>query len=104
MTAWMVILAVAAGTYGLRAVMLVELDGRRMSPGVAHALSFIGPAMAGALVATMAFVNDGRLDPAPRPELAAMLVGFLAVHRTGNVMFALATGMPTLWLLRAVGG
>jgi hypothetical protein len=34
--------------------------------------------------------------------VVAVLLGFLAVHRTGNVMHAFAVGMPAMWLLTAI--
>jgi branched-subunit amino acid transport protein len=104
MTAWLVILSVALGTYGLRAVMLVAVDPRLLPPSVHDAFRFVPPAMTGALVAAMAFTRGGGVDPAPIPQIAAMTAGFLAVRRSGDVMHALMAGMPTLWLLRIVVG
>jgi branched-subunit amino acid transport protein len=104
MTVWLVILAVAAGSYGLRATMLVAVDPQRLPRWVDHAFTFVAPAMAGALVAMMAFTREGGVDPAPVPEIAAMVAGFLAVRRSGKIIHALVAGMPTLWALRILVG
>lgn len=104
MNAWLVVLAVAAGTYALRATMFVVVGPRRIPPAMDHAFTFVGPAMAGALVAMMAFTRDSGLEAAPLPEIGAMAAGFAAVRRSGNIMHALMAGMPTLWAMRIILG
>jgi branched-subunit amino acid transport protein len=104
MTAWLVILAVGAGSYALRSSMLVLSSSRELPARVEAALSLVAPAAVGALVATMLFTGDGEVAALPWPELVAVGCGFLAVHRTGNVLHAFVAGMPVLWVLTALAG
>lgn len=104
MTAWVVILAVGAGSYALRSSMLVLSSSRDLPPRVEAALSLVAPAAVGALVASMLFTGDGELAVLPWPELVAVGCGFLAVRRTGNVLSAFVVGMPVLWFLTFLAG
>jgi branched-subunit amino acid transport protein len=65
-------------------------------------LDVVGPAAVAAIVASMLFLHDGAVEAPIAPTLA-VLVGFLVVRRTGNVLHAFAAGLPTFWLLTAVG-
>jgi len=102
MTAWFVIIAVGAGTYLLRASMFVFVGRRSLPTWTATPMGLVAPAAVAALVASMLFTSNGAIATVPLPEFAAVGAGFLAVRRTGNVMFAFAVGMPTFWLLSAL--
>lgn len=103
MTAWLVVLAVAAGSYALRAVMLATVAAEPVRARHEAVLRMVGPAAIGALTATLAFTHAGTVQPLPWPELAAVAAGFAVVRRTGNVLHAITVGLPTLWLLTAAG-
>ncbi len=99
MSTWIVLGAVAFGTYALRATMFVLL-GRQAVPNWAERpMSFVAPAAVAAMVASMLLTRDGSVHTAPVRELVAVGVGFAAVRRTGNVMHAFALGLPAFWLL-----
>ena len=104
MTAWLVVLAVGAGTYLFR-VSLVGLVGRRgASPRFERAARFVVPSAfaalaAGSVAAATAAATSPGQAVAPVAAVAAALV---AVRRTGSPRAALLVGMPTLWLLNAL--
>jgi hypothetical protein len=45
----------------------------------------------------MTLTSRGTVDAAPVPDLIAIAVGFAVTRRTGNVMHAIAAGLPTYW-------
>lgn len=102
MSTWLVIGAIGAGTYLLRASMFALVATRSVPLRIETALGLVGPAAVAALVATIVATSPGTIDPAPAPELAALALGFAAVRRTGNVLHAFAAGLPVFWLLSAV--
>lgn len=103
MTALVVILAVAAGTYALRVSMFVLLADRTVSPGVERAMGLVAPAAIAALVAAALFTADGSVAAAPVGEVLAVAAGFAVVRRTGNVLHALTVGFPVVWISSAIG-
>jgi branched-subunit amino acid transport protein len=102
-TAWLVILAVGAGTYGYRAVMFALLGNRRLPAWTDRPLALVGPAAIGALVGGMLLTDHGTFDPAGWVELVAVVAAFVAVRRTGDVFHGLITGFALLWMLGAIG-
>lgn len=99
MTTWLVFFAVAAGTYVMRASMLVGLTGRRLPAAIQSRLALAGPAAIATLVAVSLAGSAG----GQRSELIAASAGFVVVRRTGNVTHAFLVGMPMLWILYALG-
>ena len=102
MSTWLVIAAVGLGTYAMRASMFLFAGEREFPAWLEGSLALAGPAAIAALVATMVLVQDGTLAVEPAPT-AAVVVGFLVVRRTGNVIHAFVAGLPTFWLLTALG-
>ena len=101
MTAWLVIIGAALGTYACRASMLVLLADRQPPPRLMARMAVVGPAATAALVAASLMSGEG--DGVELSEVLAAVAGFLAVRRTGQVAAALLVGMPVLWAARAVG-
>lgn len=104
MNAWAVIATVAAGTYLLRVSMFVVLGGRSLPSWTAVPMLLVAPAAVSALVATLLFVDAGSVVAPAVPELIAVVAGFAAVRRSGNVMHAFAVGLPAFWLLSLLAG
>jgi branched-subunit amino acid transport protein len=102
MNAWIVILAVGAGTYLFRASMFVVLGQRSLPAWTTTPMGLVAPAAVAALVASLLFTSGGQIEAVPAAEIAAVAVGFLAVRRSGNVMHAFVAGMPVVWILDAV--
>jgi branched-subunit amino acid transport protein len=104
MSAWIVILAVGAGTYLLRISMFMVVGRRSLPTWTITPMAYVGPAAIAALVGSMLLTANGSIAVVRLPELAAVAVGFATVRRTGNVMHAFATGMPAFWLLSPIVG
>ena len=102
MSTWLVIAAIALGTYALRVSMFLSVGEREMPVWLQRSLALAGPAAVAALVATMLLVQEGHIAVEPAPTIA-VVVGLLVVRLTGNVVFAFGAGLPTLWLLTAAG-
>ena len=102
MTAWLVILAVGAGTYLLRASMFVLVGERPLPAWMTAPMALVGPAAIGALVGSMVLAGHGGAVPTASPELVAVVAGGLAVRRSGNVLHAFAVGLPVMWLASAL--
>ena len=99
MSTFLVLLAAGAGTYVIRASLLVLLSGRSVPAALADSLSFVGPAAMGALVASSL---AGHGSSVPYSTIAACAVGFVVARRTGRATYALVAGFPVLWLLTAL--
>jgi branched-subunit amino acid transport protein len=104
MTTWLTILAVAAGTYGFRVSMFVLLGRRSLPAWTAQPIALIAPAAIGALVASMLFGGHSGPDLPELAEISAVVAGFAAVRRTGNVLHAFAVGLPVFWVIHALLG
>jgi branched chain amino acid efflux pump len=98
MSVWVVLIAVGAGSYALRLSMFVLLGRRELPAWTARPMTLVAPAAIAALVASMTLTSHGRVDATPVPELLAIACGFALTRRTGNVMHAIAVGLPTFWL------
>ena len=98
MSTWIVLLAVGAGTYALRASMFVVLGRRSLPTWTERPMALVAPAAIAALTVSMLLTSNQSVDAAPTKELAAVIIGFIAVRRTGNVMWAFVAGLPVYWL------
>lgn len=99
MTNWMVIVAIAVGTYAIRVSMFVGLAGRPVPAWLASRFDVVGPAAIGALLAAYVL---GHRHTAP-PVAVAGAVAFVAARRTGNLYAALVAGLPLVWTLQRLG-
>ncbi|MGI9645928.1 MAG: AzlD domain-containing protein [Ilumatobacteraceae bacterium] len=100
MTTWIVVVTIGVATYGLRVSMFVVLGRRTLPAWLDRPMTVVAPAAVAALVGTMALTAQGRIDPIEAPRLVALLAGFVAVRRTGNVMYAFVVGLPFMWVLQ----
>lgn len=103
MTPWIVIAAVAVGTYGLRVSMFLILGRWDLPAWTERPMALIGPAAVAALVASLVLSSGGRVSIPSAPVVAALATGFLATRRSGNVMHAFAAGLPAFWLATLLG-
>lgn len=104
MTSWIVILAVGAGSYAMRAVMLVAVATKPLSARYQETMSYVAPAAVAALAASMAFTKSGSVHMLPLAEITALVAAFVAVRHTGKVLHAITVGFPVFWLLSALAG
>jgi branched-subunit amino acid transport protein len=104
MTAWLIIAAVSAITFLLRASFIVFADPHRFPHAFRQALTFVPPAVLAAIVAPGLLLRDGILDLSLSNErLFAGLAAIVATMFIRNAMAAIAAGMATLWLLQWLG-
>ena len=103
MTTWAVIVAIGVVTYLLRVSMFVVVGGRTLPSWLDRPMAVVAPAAVASLVGAMVLTADGRVDPIATPQMIAVVAGFVAVRRTGNVMHAFTVGMPVMWTLSALG-
>lgn len=103
MTAAIVVLVVGLGSYLFRMSMVVLAGTERL--WIRRATPFVVPAAFAAL-ATGGIVTavGGQPLGGMLPPLAAAAVAVAVVRRTGVPWHAIATGMPTLWLLSGLVG
>jgi branched-subunit amino acid transport protein len=101
MSTWLVLGGATVITFLCRTVVLVGFAGRALPGRLLGWLQLAGPAALAALAAThLATADHGGVDLA---VVLAAATGFVAVRRTGNVLAALAVGMPVLWAAHALG-
>jgi branched-subunit amino acid transport protein len=101
MSHWLVILGVAAVTFGLRASFIVFADPHRFPHAFRQALAVVPPSVLAAIVAPGLLAPDGAivlgLDN-PRAIAGLVAIGFAIRLRTP--LAAIASGMASLWLLQ----
>ncbi|HEX6567674.1 MAG TPA: AzlD domain-containing protein [Acidimicrobiales bacterium] len=102
MNAWLVIVAVGAGSYLFR-VSMVALVGRAgWSDRFDRASTFVVPSAFAALATSGIIAGLGGYGAGSIAPLAAVGVAVVAVRRTGSPHAAMVAGMPTLWILYAL--
>lgn len=100
-TALVVTLSIALGTYLLRAGPLLLLADRSFPPVIQRALRNVGPAVLAALVVVSVAAGGDGIEAA---EVAALVVAGVVARWRRNLIWSLAAGMVTLWLVLAVSG
>lgn len=104
MSTWIVLFAVAGGTYALRVSMFVLLGGRALPAWTDTPMTLVAPAAIAALVASLLLTRHGSVIAPSVPDLAAVAAGFVAVRRSGNVMHVFVAGLPVYWAASALVG
>jgi branched-subunit amino acid transport protein len=102
-TPWLVVFAVAGGTYLFRASMIV-VSARATVPPTMERAARAAPTVSFAAIAAAGL--GGQLSPAPSAlaPLAGVLAAIVAVRRTGSRHAALVAGLPAVWLVSALVG
>lgn len=102
---WLVVIAMAIGTFGIRWSVLGGMRHRTFGPHVERALTLVLPAIFSAIAIPMLLLGDGNptlRDDGPK-VVAALVTLAVAMHRRGYLL-PLVLGMLTLhalqWLLR----
>lgn len=105
MTTWLVILGVAACTFGLRASFILFADPHRFPHAFRQALTFVPPAVLAAIVAPGLALVQGELDVSwGNARWIAGAVALAVAARTRSPLAAIVSGMGALWLLQwAIG-
>jgi branched-subunit amino acid transport protein len=97
-----IVVMVGAMTYGMRAVVIVALADRTISPAVERALRSVGPAVLAALAVNLAAGGEGGGVDISVAEVAALVVAGGVAWWRRNVLIALSAGMVTLWVASAL--
>lgn len=102
LTLWIVIIAIAAGTFTLR-LSFIQLQGRLSSPPwLNRALRFVPVAVLTALVAPALVRMDGTLGTLDGTRLLAGVMATGVAWRWKNALLTLGIGVACLWLLEMV--
>jgi branched-subunit amino acid transport protein len=102
-TIWLIILAVAVGTYLLRLSFIQAWQWIDVPPLLARALRYVPPAVFAALVLPALTVSAGTVDLSPgNLRLVAGILAAAVAWYSRSVMLTLGVGMGTLWLLQAL--
>ena len=96
-----IVLVVAASTYGMRAVAIVALADREIPTSVERVLRNVGPAVLAALAINLAAGGPGGPHLEWVEAVALVAAGITAWWRK-SVLWTLAVGMATLWILTAL--
>ena len=103
LTLWLLVIAIAVGTFLLRLSFIHFSDRMTLPPLVQRALRFVPPAVLAALILPALLRSGGSIDlTLANPRWIAGLLAAVIAWRTHNVLLTLATGMGTLWLLQAL--
>ncbi len=102
MVVWIVLACVTAGTYLLRIGGLLLVRDGQVPQWLDSPLALLGPAAVTALVVSI-IVPSGGGDGASLAAIGAIGVGFVVARRTGNLLYSLAAGLPSMWVLSAIG-
>lgn len=101
MSTWLVILAVGAVTFLLRASFIVFADPHRFPLFFRQALAFVPPAVLAAIVAPGLALRGDVVDlTLANPRWIAGLVAIAVATVTRSIVGSIAAGMGVLWLLQ----
>jgi branched-subunit amino acid transport protein len=100
---WGLIVAMAAGTFALRASFIVLQDRVRLPGWFRRGMAYVPAAVLAAITAPAFVQFGGEVDPAVHaPRWAAGAVGVLVALRTRHAVAVLVAGMLTLWGVQAL--
>lgn len=92
MRTWVAIAAVGAGTYGLRASLILIFRGTPVPPRLERAFRYVGPSVLAALSVPGVLAPDGTLD-LTGPRVPAGIVAAFVAWRTRNLLLTLVAGL-----------
>lgn len=94
---WLVVIAMAVGTFAIRLSVLGGMHDRAFRPWVERALTLVLPAMFAAIAAPMMLLTDGAVHLATNlPKLIAAVVTLIVAMRWGGYLQPLIVGMIAL--------
>ena len=101
MKVWIVIAAVAAVTFLMRASFVLFVDPQRFPHAFRQALLYVPPAVLAAFVAPGLFMPEGVLDFSfGNARWLAGLAALAVATRVRHALATIAVGMPLLWLIQ----
>jgi len=103
MNAWPIMVALAIGTFLIRASFIQLLSNREIHPRLARALRLVPASVLSALVVPQILTRDRSLMISlANPQLVAGIVAAVVAWRTKNVLLTILSGMVVLWILLAL--
>lgn len=101
MRLWLIVIGMGLITYSIRVVMFVLLDRITLTSGVRHGLRYVPTAVLSAIIFPELVRPEGGVDLSlGNARLLAGMVAAVVAWRTQNVLWTIAAGMGTLWLLQ----
>lgn len=103
MTVWLIMIALAVGTFLIRISFIILFSNRGVHPLIARALRFVPASVLSALIVPQILTRNNSLRTSlANPQLAAGIVAAVVAWRTKNVLFTILSGMVVLWVLQAL--
>ena len=103
MSVWLMMLALAVGTFMIRGSFILLFGGREFNPLLSRALRFVPASVLSALVVPQILTRDHSIVLTfDNPQLLAGLVATVVAWRTKNVLLTILSGMVVLWVLLAL--
>lgn len=99
MNDWLLIIGMGVLTYAIRLSFIISADRLTIPPVIRRALRYVPPAVLTAIVVPEMLMPTGSLDLVS-PRFFAGLIAIAAAYLTRNVMWTVAVGMVSLWLLQ----
>jgi len=100
---WPVVLILGVGTYLIRYSFILIMDKVTLPDAFHRMLRFIPAAVLSALVVPGVLLHrDGVTTFADWERVIAALVAVVVAWKTRSILWTIASGMVTLWVLKAV--
>jgi branched-subunit amino acid transport protein len=103
MTIWLIMIALAIGTFLIRGSFILLIGKRELPPLLSRGLRFVPASILSALVVPQILTRNNALQISiTNPQLIAGVVATVVAWRTKNVLFTILSGMVVLWFLQAL--
>jgi branched-subunit amino acid transport protein len=103
MNLWLIIIGMGVITYTIRLSMIVMSGQLQLNDELQRALRYVPPAVLSAIIVPEMIQPGGTLDISLGNErLLAGLIAIVVAWYTKNMIWTVAIGMITLWLLQVL--
>lgn len=104
MNLWLIIIGMGLITYAIRLSMIVLSEQIALGPNLQRALRYVPPAVLSAIILPEMVQPGGVLDISlGNDRLLAGLIAIVVAWFTKNVIWTVAIGMVSLWILQLIG-
>jgi branched-subunit amino acid transport protein len=101
MTIWLIMIALAVGTFLIRSSFIFLFSNWEVHPLIERALHFVPASVLSALVIPQILTRNNSLSISfTNPQLIAGIVAAVVAWRTKNVLLTILSGMVILWVLQ----
>ena len=103
MTIWLIMIALAIGTFLIRVSFIMLLSNRNVPPQILRALRFVPASVLSALVIPQILTRNHSISISlANPQMVAGIIAAVVAWRTSNVLYTILSGMIVLWVLQAL--